>query len=59
MAGDALTPTSYNKHHLHNQTAPVGQGEGMYWHIHVATYHTAVLMGLVIGVAFWLGTRKA
>ena len=40
-------------------TAPVGKGEGMFWHIHVDTFLTAVLMGLVIVVAFWLGTRKA
>ena len=59
MAGEALTPTSYNQHHLHNLTAPVGKGEGMFWHIHVDTFLTAVLMGLVIVVAFWLGTRKA
>ena len=59
MAGEALTPTSYIQHHLHNLTAPVGKGEGMFWHIHVDTFLTAVLMGLVIVVAFWLGTRKA
>ncbi|HDX0837795.1 TPA: F0F1 ATP synthase subunit A [Stenotrophomonas maltophilia] len=59
MAGEALTPTSYIQHHLHNLTAPVGKGEGMFWHIHVDTFLTAVLMGVVIVVAFWLGTRKA
>ncbi|HDS0950349.1 TPA: F0F1 ATP synthase subunit A [Stenotrophomonas maltophilia] len=59
MAGEALTPTSYIQHHLQNLTAPVGKGEGMFWHIHVDTFLTAVLMGLVIVVAFWLGTRKA
>ncbi len=59
MAGEALTPTSYIQHHLQNLTAPVGNGEGMFWHIHVDTFLTAVLMGLVIVVAFWMGTRKA
>lgn len=58
MAGEALTPTSYIQHHLHNLTAKVGDGGG-FWTIHVDTIVTAVLMGLLMVFAFWLATRKA
>ena len=58
MAGEALTPTTYIQHHLQNLTAPVGEGGG-FWTLHVDTFLTAVLMGLVMVVAFWLATRKA
>lgn len=58
MAGEhELTPTSYIQHHLHNLTAQVG--EGGFWTLHVDTLVTAVLMGLLIVVAFWTATRKA
>ena len=58
MAGEALTPTSYIQHHLKNLTAPVGDGGG-FWTIHVDTFVTAMLMGLLMVFAFWLATRKA
>lgn len=58
MAGEALTPTSYIQHHLKNLTAQVG-GDGPFWTINVDTFVTAVLMGLVIVIAFWMATRKA
>lgn len=57
MAGEAETPTSYIQHHLHNLTFHIQ--EGGFWAIHVDTIVTAVLMGLVMVVAFWLGTRNA
>jgi len=57
MAGEAETPTSYIQHHLHNLTFHIQ--EGGFWAIHVDTFVTAVLMGLVMVFAFWLGTRKA
>ncbi|RPE75842.1 F0F1 ATP synthase subunit A [Vulcaniibacterium tengchongense] len=58
MAGEqALTPTSYIQHHLHNLTTQVG--EGGFWTLHVDTLATSVLMGLLIVFAFWLATRKA
>ncbi|MFC4729054.1 F0F1 ATP synthase subunit A [Coralloluteibacterium thermophilus] len=58
MATDAeLTPTGYIQHHLQNLTLSVG--EGGFWTLHLDTLITAVIMGLIIVVAFWLGTRKA
>ena len=58
MAGEALTPTSYIQHHLHNLTFKVVQ-EGGFWTIHVDSIVTSVLMGLVMVACFWLATRKA
>ena len=58
MAADTeLTPTSYIQHHLHNLTASVG--EGSFWTLNVDTFVTALLMGLLMVVLFWLATRKA
>ncbi len=58
MAGEAeLTPTGYIQHHLQNLTASVG--EGGFWTLNVDTLVSAVLMGLLIVVAFWTATRKA
>ncbi|MBB1061536.1 F0F1 ATP synthase subunit A [Marilutibacter spongiae] len=58
MAGEAeLTPTGYIQHHLQNLTASVG--EGSFWTINVDTLVSAILMGLLIVVAFWTATRKA
>ncbi|GAB3341121.1 F0F1 ATP synthase subunit A [Marilutibacter aestuarii] len=58
MAGEAeLTPTGYIQHHLQNLTASVG--EGSFWTLNVDTLVSAVLMGLLIVVAFWTATRKA
>ena len=58
MAGEALTPTSYIQHHLHNLSIPLKEGSS-FWVLHVDTLIMAVLTGLVMVVAFWAGTRKA
>ncbi len=47
MAGEALTPTTYIQHHLQNLTTPVGDGGG-FWTLHVDTFLTAVVMGLIM-----------
>lgn len=57
MAGEALTPTSYIQHHLHNLTFHMQ--EGGFWAIHVDTIVTSVLMGLLMVFGFWMATRKA
>ena len=58
MAAEAeLTPTSYIQHHLKNLTHSVG--EGSFWTLNVDTFVTALLMGLLMVVLFWLATRKA
>jgi F-type H+-transporting ATPase subunit a len=58
MAGEALTPTSYIQHHLHNLTIPLKEGS-KFWVIHVDTLVMALLMGLLMVFGFWLATRKA
>ena len=57
MAGEALTPTTYIQHHLQNLTYQVG--EGGFWTLHLDTFLTALAMGALMVVAFWLATRKA
>ena len=57
MAGEALTPTSYIQHHLHNLTFHMQ--EGGFWAIHVDTIVTSVALGLLMVFGFWLATRKA
>ncbi|WP_101926312.1 MULTISPECIES: F0F1 ATP synthase subunit A [Luteimonas] len=58
MAGEAeLTPTSYIQHHLQNLTASVG--DGGFWTLHVDTLITALLMGGLMVVMFWMATRNA
>ena len=54
--GGELTPTEYIQHHLHNLTARFGQGDFMT--LHVDTFVTAVLMGLLIVFMFWIAVRK-
>ncbi len=54
--GGELTPTEYIQHHLHNLTLSFGQGDFMT--LHVDTFVTAVLMGLVIVFMFWIAVRK-
>ncbi|MGY0504849.1 F0F1 ATP synthase subunit A [Luteimonas sp. e5] len=51
-----LTPTEYIQHHLQNLTASFGQGDFMT--LHVDTFITAVLMGLLMVFMFWLAVRK-
>lgn len=58
MAGEALTPTSYIQHHLHNMTVPLVEGS-KFWVLHLDTLVMALLTGLLMVVAFWLATRKA
>ena len=53
MAGEALTPTSYIQHHLHNLTFHMQ--EGGFWAIHVDTIVTSVLMGLLMVFATKVG----
>ena len=57
MAGEALTPTTYIQHHLQNLTLQVG--EGSFWTLHLDTFLTALAMGALMVVAFWLATRNA
>ena len=57
MAGEALTPTTYIQHHLQNLTLQVG--EGAFWTLHLDTFLTALAMGALMVVAFWLATRNA
>ncbi|AOY61641.1 ATP synthase F0F1 subunit A [Xanthomonas phaseoli pv. phaseoli] len=59
MAGEAATPTSYIQHHLQNLIVPVRDGGGTFWTIHLDTLIMAVLMGLVMVLAFWTATRNA
>lgn len=56
-SGAELTPTEYIQHHLKNLT--VQTGEGGFWTLHLDTFITAVVMGLIIVVAFWFATRRA
>ncbi|WP_066093484.1 F0F1 ATP synthase subunit A [Xanthomonas massiliensis] len=58
MAGEALTPTTYIQHHLNNLTWQLREGSS-FWAIHLDTLIMALLAGLVMVFAFWLGTRKA
>ncbi len=58
MAADAdLTPTSYIQHHLQNLT--FSTGEGGFWTLHLDTFITALLMGSLMVLMFWMATRKA
>ena len=58
MAADSeLTPTSYIQHHLQNLT--VSTGEGGFWTLHLDTLITALLMGGLMVLMFWMATRKA
>ncbi|MDX1549514.1 F0F1 ATP synthase subunit A [Novilysobacter spongiicola] len=58
MADAELTPTGYIQHHLQNLTVQVGEGGG-FWTLNLDTLLTAVLMGLLMVVLFWLATRNA
>lgn len=51
-----LTPTEYIQHHLKNLTHSFG--EGSFMTLHVDTFITAVLMGLLMVFMFWLAVRK-
>lgn len=56
-AGAELTPTSYIGHHLTNRT--ISLGDGAFWTLHLDTFLTAVILG-VIGFGFlWWVVRGA
>ena len=52
-AGQELTPTSYIGHHLTNRT--VSLGDGAFWTLHLDTWLTAVMLGVVgFGFLWWI-----
>ena len=52
-AGQELTPTSYIGHHLTNRT--VSLGDGAFWTLHLDTWLTAVMLGIVgFGFLWWI-----
>jgi F-type H+-transporting ATPase subunit a len=52
-AGQELTPTSYISHHLTNRT--VSLGDGGFWTLHLDTFATAVMLGIVgFGFLWWI-----
>ena len=53
-AEEALTPTSYIRHHLTFLAEPIGPGG--FWTVHVDSLVMAVLLGFVgIGTIWWIG----
>jgi len=52
-AGQELTPTSYIGHHLTNRT--VSLGDGPFWTLHLDTFLTAVMLGVIgFGLLWWV-----
>ena len=52
-AGQELTTTSYIGHHLTNRT--VSLGDGAFWTLHLDTWLTAVMLGVVgFGFLWWI-----
>jgi F-type H+-transporting ATPase subunit a len=52
-AGEELTPTSYIGHHLTNRT--ISLGEGPFWTLHLDTWLTAVMLGIIgFGLLWWI-----
>ena len=52
-AGQELTPTSYIGHHLTNRT--VSLGDGAFWTLHLDTFATALMLGVVgFGFLWWI-----
>ncbi len=52
-AGQELTPTSYIGHHLTNRT--ISLGDGPFWTLHLDTFATAVMLGIVgFGFLWWI-----
>lgn len=52
-AGQELTPTSYISHHLTNRT--VSLGDGGFWTLHLDTFATSVMLGIVgFGFLWWI-----
>ena len=56
-AGQELTPTSYIGHHLTNQKVQLA--EGPFWTLHVDTWLTAVMLGVIGFGFFWWIVRGA
>lgn len=52
-AGQELTPTSYISHHLTNRVYQLG--DGSFWTLHLDTWLTAVMLGVVgFGFLWWI-----
>ena len=52
-AGQELTPTTYIGHHLTNRT--VSLGDGTFWTLHLDTWLTAVMLGIIgFGFRWWI-----
>jgi len=52
-AGQELTPTSYIGHHLTNRT--VSLGDSAFWTLHLDTFVTALMLGIVgFGLLWWV-----
>jgi F-type H+-transporting ATPase subunit a len=52
-AGQELTPTSYISHHLTNRT--ISLGDGAFWTLHLDTWLTSVMLGVVgFGFLWWV-----
>ncbi len=52
-AGAELTPTSYIGHHLTNRT--ISLGDGPFWTLHLDTWLTSVMLGVVgFGFLWWI-----
>jgi len=52
-AGQELTPTSYISHHLTNRT--ISLGDSPFWTLHLDTWLTSVMLGIVgFGVLCWI-----
>jgi F-type H+-transporting ATPase subunit a len=56
-AGQELTPTSYIAHHLSFNSRPLG--DGGFWHLHIDTLITSVLLGLAAFGFLWWVVRGA
>lgn len=57
MANETESASSYIQHHLHNWIWHMRDGSS-FWTVHLDTFFTAILMGLVMVLAFWSATRK-
>jgi F-type H+-transporting ATPase subunit a len=58
MAATFANPTEYIQHHLTFFARPVGQG-GDFWTLHVDTFATTLVLGVLAFGFLWLVTRKA
>jgi F-type H+-transporting ATPase subunit a len=58
MAATFANPTEYIQHHLTFFARPVGQG-GDFWTLHIDTFATTLVLGVLAFGFMWLVTRKA